>query len=259
MMTLKDKFSRLKVANKKAFVVYVTYGFPNIALSEKIIKVLAQEADIVELGLPFSDPLADGPIIQEASEIALAQGANIDKVFSSLKKIKPANTPIAILTYYNPVFKYGVDKFMRGAKSAGISGVMIADLVIEEAEKYIKTARNHNIDTIFFVTPTTPQGRIKKIASLSRGFIYYISVTGITGPKALTYEGIRRQLKNIAKYSAVPVCVGFGIHRRKQVKEISSFSDGVIVGSAVIKFIKENYRHSSFLPRLKGFIRSLRV
>lgn len=260
MGKIEEKFLTLKKNKKKALIVFIPFGFPNISLSEKIIKTLDKTGvDFIEIGLPFSDPLADGPIIQEANQIALDRKATTDKLFYSLKKLKKSlTTPLIILTYYNPVYVYGLKKFLKNCRKVGVSGIMIVDLPFEEAGIYIKEAKENNLDTIFFITPTTEIERAKKILSLSSGFVYYISVTGITGPKKIPLEELFSHLKKIKKLKKdINICVGFGIHKKTQIKEIIKESDGIIVGSAIVKYIKDNYLKKDFLERLSNYVKEL--
>ncbi len=254
-----DKFKELSSKKDKASIAYLTFGFPSISFTRDIITALQNSpVNMIEIGIPFSDPLADGPILQEASRIALSQGADTNKLFSTIKLLKgKVKTPLIIMTYYNPVYRFGVDRFIKTAKDAGISGIMVVDLPMEEASGFVKKSRRADIDTIFFVTPETSNERIKKIVKLSRGFIYYISVTGITGPKKLPLNSISRDIKRINKFSHIPVCVGFGIHKKSQVEEVLKISDGVIVGSALAGFIKNNYKDRDFLKKLDSFLRRL--
>ncbi len=258
-MKIKDKFDQLKRENKKAFIAYVPFGFPDIKHTKDIILTLQESGvDIIELGIPFSDPLADGPIIQKATFDALSAGANIKKLIVFLSQIKDSiKIPIVIMTYYNPLFKFGIDRFFRKMSEFDVSGITIVDLPVEESKVYISQARKFKLETIFFVTPTTSFERAKKIVNTSRGFIYYISVTGITGPKELHYQPLISHIKRIKRITKVPVCIGFGIHSRKQVEKLSTFSDGVIIGSSIVKFIENNYSKKDFLTRLKHYIKSL--
>lgn len=260
MMRLEDKFKELRKKKKKAFIVYVPFGFPSIKATKGICLSLQRGgADAIELGIPFSDPLADGPIIQKATTAALAKGANLDNFFKELSQLKKSlKIPVAIMSYYNPIFKFGLTRFFKKMKQLGASALISVDLPLEEAAEYIKEARKLSIDTIFFVTPVTSAKRIKRIAKQSRGFIYYISVTGITGPKDLKYASLASHVKGIKRVTKVPVCVGFGIHSRKQVAKINTFSDGVIVGSSVVKFIEEHCQERNFLKKLENRIRSLK-
>lgn len=261
MDRLKKKFQQLHKQKRKAFIPYVPFGFPGIAFSRQIIKTLDRSgADIIELGMPFSDPVADGPTIQAASMIALKKGATLGLLLENVKQLnKSISTPIVILTYYNPVYRYGLKQFFADCARCGVSGVMVVDLPIEEAKEYVRFARKYKIDTIFFVTPTTDTVRAQRIISMSRGFIYYVSVTGITGPKEIVMQPLLKHLKNIKKISSLPICVGFGIHSRQQIKTITQVSDGVIVGSAIVKYIAEHHRQDNFLKKLSAYIHQLYV
>lgn len=256
-MRIKDKFNQLKRQNKKAFIGYVPFGFPSPQYSEDIILSLAGGGiDLIEVGIPFSDPLADGPLIQRAAKTALDKGATLNRALECLTQIKDkVGIPVVVMTYYNPVLSFGMERFFRALKNTGVGGVMIVDLPIEESAEYIKVARKYNIDTVFFITPTTSWQRAKKIVQAGRGFIYYISVTGITGPRDLVYAPIATHIKKLKKITKLPICVGFGIHTKQQIEKISSFSDGVIMGSEIVKFIEDNCQNKDFLDKMKEFTR----
>lgn len=259
-MRIEEKFRQLKKENKKAFIVYVPFGFPSIGHTKDILLALQDAgADIVEVGVPFSDPIADGPIIQEATRIALEKGANTVKLFSALKELKDTlEIPLALMTYYNPVFRFGVERFFKKMKETGLAGMLTVDLAIEESKAYLQAARHSNVETIFFITPVTPFKRAQEIIKASSGFIYYISVTGITGPKDLAYGSLASHIKTLKKTTDLPICVGFGIHAKSQVEKVWKFSDGVIVGSAIVKFIQDNYRKRGFLEKLNRYVKSLK-
>ncbi|MDD4954794.1 MAG: tryptophan synthase subunit alpha [Candidatus Omnitrophica bacterium] len=260
-MTIKEKFQELKKQGRKAFVAYVPYGFPTIAKTRDIIIAL-QEAgvDIIELGIPFSDPVADGAVIQEAASIALKNGANTKNLFDTLNRIKKdIKVPVALMTYYNPVFRFGVEDFFKSMNEAGVSGILTVDLPIDEASEYLRQAKKHKIETVFFITPVTPISRAKKILKASKGFLYYISVTGTTGVREISYDSLSGHIKQLKKETDLPVCVGFGVHTKEQFKNICKFSDGAIIGSAIVKFIKENHTRGNFLNSFKNYVRSLRA
>jgi len=261
MGKVENKFKELKKQGKSAFIAYVPYGFPYPKLTKEIFCSLQDGGvDLIELGVPFSDPLADGSILQEACKVALEKGANMDGVFKFLNDFKPhSKVPIVIMTYYNPIYSYGVDKFLKDAKKSGVSGIMVVDLPIEEADCFIKKARKLDLDTIFFVTPTTSSLRIKKILNACRGFVYYVSITGITGPNDMKLGSIVSDISKLKKKSSKPVCVGFGIHTKSQVKSLSKVSDGVIVGSEITKYIRDNHMKKSFLSKFRAFIKDLHV
>lgn len=258
-MRLEDKFNQLKKEGKKAFIAYVTFGFPDIKLTKDICLALQEcGVDIIEFGIPFSDPLADGPIIQKATSIAIEKGANIEVFFDMLNELQSfLKIPIVIMSYYNSIFKFGLTGFFKRISQLGVSAVTVVDLPIEESEDYIKTAKKYNLDTIFFVTPITSFSRVKKIIKVSKGFIYYVSVTGITGPKDFNYASLAPHIKSIKKITDLPLCVGFGIHSREQIVKVNKFSDGVIVGSEIIKFIEKYCYKEDFLNKLKSYIGSL--
>ncbi|UCD15731.1 MAG: tryptophan synthase subunit alpha [Candidatus Omnitrophota bacterium] len=259
-MRIRDKFEQLKKKNKKAFIGYVPFGFPKIKYTKDIILTLAAGLDLIEVGIPFSDPLADGPLIQRATSLALDEGATVKETFKCLGQVKgKIKIPLVVMTYYNPVLRFGMEKFLQSMKESGVGGLMIVDLPLEESKEYIKAARRFDIDTVFFITPTTSLERAKKIAAISRGFIYYISITGITGPKDFSCAPPASHIRRLRKITKLPICVGFGIHTSKQVRQVGSFSDGVIVGSRIVKFIEENWRDKNFLGRLKAYIESLKA
>lgn len=258
-MRLKEKFAQLKKENKKAFIAYVPFGYPDISATKDICLALQRAGvDAIELGIPFSDPLADGPIIQKATTQALEKGANMDNFFLQASKLKKhLKIPLVVMSYYNPVYKFGIERFFSNLKKIGISAVLAVDLPLEEASEYIKEAKRFDLDTIFFITPATSDERIKKIIKHSKGFIYYISVTGITGPKTLKFSELASHIKAIKDKTSVPVCVGFGIHTKEQVKKISSLSDGVIIGSQIVKFIENNHGKRHFPRSLEAYVKRL--
>ncbi|MCF7871096.1 MAG: tryptophan synthase subunit alpha [Candidatus Omnitrophica bacterium] len=259
-MKIETKFNQLKKEGRKAFIAYFPFGFPKISYSNDIFLALQDAGvDIIELGFPFSDPLADGPIIQKASVTALEQNISINSFFANIRKIKKEiKIPVVVMSYYNPIFKYKVGSFFQRLRENEIRGTILVDLPFEESGNYINAAEKSGIDPIFFITPVTAAKRMKKIAKGAKGFIYYISTTGITGPRSLQHKDIASHIKRIKEISNTPVCVGFGIHNNQQVKKISSISDGVIVGSEIVKFISQNYKKKNFLKRLKNHVRKLR-
>lgn len=258
-MTIKEKFQQLKKEGRKAFIAYVPFGFPSIKQTKNILLIL-QEAgvDIIEVGIPFSDPIADGPIIHEAATMALRKGATTEKLFCTLKELKNRiKVPLILMSYYNPVFKFGVDRFFKKMKDSGLCGILTVDLPIDESSEYLKKAKKFGLETILFVTPVTPKARAQRIVRASSGFIYYISVTGITGPRDISYASLAKHIQELKTLTNLPICVGFGIHTKEQVEKVWRFSDGAIMGSAVVKFIKDNYPKRNFSLRFKKYLRSL--
>lgn len=258
-MKISEKFSQLNNVGKKAFIAYIPFGFPRIEYTTKIIFALQEVVDVIELGIPFSDPVADGPIIQAATARALAEGADTDKLFSLLCEIKDRiKVPLVLMTYYNPVFRYGMDRFFHNMQKADVSGIMIVDLPWEESGEYIKKAQVFCLEPVSFVTPTTSYERMKKIVSKSKGFIYYISITGITGPGDIDCLAGAIAVKYLKSITKLPICMGFGIHTKDQVEQVNNFCDGVIVGSSIVKFVADNYNKEKFPDKLKKYVNSLK-
>ncbi|MFH0732665.1 MAG: tryptophan synthase subunit alpha [Candidatus Omnitrophota bacterium] len=242
MNRIDRKFKELQKMRKKAFIAYICAGDPDLRTTEELVYILESSgADIIELGVPFSDPLADGPTIQAASQRALKKGVYLKKIFTLIRSLrKKTQVPIVLMGYYNPILRYGLTNFISDAVSAGADGAIIPDLPVEEAGDFIKQSRKFRFSSIFLISPTTTTPKIKEIISKSTGFIYYVSLTGVTGARESLPAGISADVKRIKRYTKKPVCVGFGISRPSQVKQISSFADGVIVGSAIIKKIEAN-------------------
>ena len=235
-------FEKLKTERRKALVVFITAGDPDIEQTKSIIDVIDDSgADIIELGVPFSDPLADGPIIQAASLRSLKSGTTLKKIISLVKEIRETRSiPIVIMTSFNPVFVYGEQQFVEDAVSVGVDGVIIPDLPPEEAVKFSIYAEKNDLDLIHLLAPTSPVERIQMVAKKGRGFIYYISLTGTTGVRAQLSEGLGKKVASIKKVSDIPVLIGFGISSPDLAREATRLSDGVIVGSAVVKLIENN-------------------
>lgn len=235
-------FSALKKQNRKAFIPYIMAGDPTIRRTIDMVKILEDcGADVIELGVPFSDPLADGPTIQAAAQRALEGGTTLHTVIDLVSDLrKSTQIPIILMTYYNPVFKYGDEKFITDACSAGVDGIIVPDLPPDEAGNIINLARKRPFDTIFLLAPTSTEARIKKVCHASRGFIYYVSITGITGSKLSLDPEIDAHIKSIRAVSDTPVAVGFGISTPEEAAMVARFADGVIVGSAIVKIINES-------------------
>ena len=259
MNRIDKKFKELKNKNKKAFIAFITAGYPNLSVTEKLILEFAKTGvDIVELGVPFSDPMADGPIIQEASQAALKKNVQLVNILSLVKKArKKTEIPICLMTYYNPIFCFGEEKFVKDAVSCGVDGVIIPDLPPEEGRALIKAANKHGLEVICFIAPTTSPERIKYISSVSKGFIYYVSLTGVTGPRQSLPADVVKNLKVIKKITGKNICVGFGVSSSKQVKQLKKAADGVIVGSAIVKKIKENLQKKNLVEIVAKFTASL--
>ena len=241
MNRIDKKFKELKGRGKKAFIAYITAGDPDLPMTRKIVLALeGSGADIIELGIPFSDPVADGPTIQAASQRALAGKVSLKKIFAMVKSLRRATRiPLVFMTYYNPVFKFGPAQFFRACRETGVDGVIIPDLSVEEAGEAAALGRENGIATIFLIAPTSLRPRIKEIAAKSRGFIYYVSLTGVTGARKALPPEILSNVKMIKSLTGKPVAVGFGISNAEQARSVARAADGVIVGSAIVKIIGE--------------------
>lgn len=259
MNLLEKKFKELKKNKKKAFIVYITAGDPDLNTTSRLILELEKSGvDIVELGIPFSDPLADGPTIQAASQRALSKGVNIRSILNLVKSLRGrVGIPLVFMTYYNPIYKYGIENFIADSKKSGIDGVIIPDLPEEESEDLIKQSRKRDFSVIFLAAPTSTKERLKKIAQKSKGFIYYVSLTGVTGARRGLSKDIFANVKKIKQFTDKPVCVGFGVSSPSQARRISSIADGVIVGSAIIKIIEKNIGKSSLVRDVSRFADSI--
>ena len=236
-LTIQKTFKKLQREGKKAFIPYVMAGDPDLERTRDIVRLFEEcGADIIELGVPFSDPLADGPTIQRASERALQNGVTLRNVIASVKGFSQEITvPIVLMTYYNPVFKYGIELFISDAREAGIDGVIIPDLPPDEAAEFLRLSKKAHLNTIFLLAPTSTEDRVKKVAKASTGFIYYVSITGITGSELLLDGSMEVLISNIRKYTDKPIAVGFGVSTPEEASAVARISDGVIIGSAIVK------------------------
>ena len=240
-----EAFSRLKKANEAALIPFITAGDPDLSTTRALILELVKSgADIIELGLPFSDPLADGPTIQAASQRALINNVNATDLFDVVRDVrKKTDVPLVLMGYYNPILQYGLKEFARDAVSSGLDGVIVPDLPLEEAVApmgWMDAARANGLANIMLVAPTTPPARARRIAGATDGFLYYVSVTGITGARTELPSDLRNGLMTVKGLTKKPVAVGFGISRPDQVEMLSKVADGIIVGSAIVKIVEAN-------------------
>ncbi|KAK4382704.1 Tryptophan synthase alpha chain, chloroplastic [Sesamum angolense] len=258
---LSETFSRLKQKGKVAFIPYITAGDPDLPTTAEALKVLDScGSDIIELGVPYSDPLADGPVIQAAATRSLAGGANFDKIIAMLKEVVPQlSCPVALFSYYNPILKRGTEKFMTTLKDTGIHGLVVPDVPLEETEILRKEASNNNIELVLLTTPTTPNTRMKAIVEASEGFVYLVSAVGVTGARASVSDKVQSLLQEIKEETNKPVAVGFGISKPEHVKQVASWgADGVIVGSAMVRILGEAKSPEEGLKELATFTKSLK-
>jgi tryptophan synthase alpha chain len=248
------QFRKLKEAGKKAFIPYIMAGDPSLEKTGELVLLLEEcGADIIELGVPFSDPLADGPTIQRAAERALKAGVTLRKVLGLVKDLRSrTSVPLVLMTYYNPVFVYGEDLFVSDAVAAGVDGLIIPDLPPDEARRLVRLAKPAGLATIFLLAPTSTEERIAKVTRASAGFVYYVSMTGITGSHLSIDESLATSVRHIREAGGKPVAVGFGVSTPEEARAVAAVADGVIVGSAIVRRLHDT-------PGLFGeFVRGLR-
>ncbi|MBD3425837.1 MAG: tryptophan synthase subunit alpha [Candidatus Omnitrophica bacterium] len=242
MNRINRKFKELKEKGHKAFIAYVAAGDPDLKTCKTVVTSLAKAgADIIELGIPFSDPLADGPTIQKATQRSLKAGCTVRKVMDMVRQLRrEVDVPMVFMTYYNIVFNYGIRDFIKDAKTCGVDGVIVPDLPMEESGELTEHGDKEDFNVVLLAAPTTPLERFKKIAARSRGFIYYVSLTGVTGARKKLSAKVKTEINILKKMTKKPVCVGFGVSTPEQAKDLAGAADGVIVGSAIIKVIEKN-------------------
>jgi tryptophan synthase alpha chain len=253
-MKIKEKFNQLKKEKRTGLIIYVTAGCPDINFTEEfILKLENAGIDFVEIGVPFSDPIADGPVIQQASQKALENKINLKSVFQLCQNLKSKiRIPYLLMTYYNPVYKYGLEKFAHDCSDSGVSGVIVPDLPFEESKPLTGELKKFSIDLVSFISSTTSPERRKKILKHATGFVYYIAVHGVTGARDVLPESTYQDVASLRKESKVPVAVGFGISNKKQIERLKCCADAVIIGSYVMKEIMDG-NTESLLETLKEF------
>ena len=260
MNRIDKKFQELRDQGTKAFMPYLCAGDPNPELTSKLLLTLEEAgADLIELGVPFSDPIADGPTIQRASERALTHHISLQEILEMVATVRTqTDIPIALMSYYNPIFRMGEDAFCQAAQDAGVDGVIVPDLPPEQAQSLLEIAPRYNLATIFLVAPTSPPERMQLIASVSTGFVYCVSVTGVTGARAMLSDEIAPMIAELRKHTDKPISVGFGVSTPDQATQIAQIADGVIVGSAIINVIEEHINDEArLLTAVKQFASDL--
>jgi len=264
MREIASTFSRLRARNEGALIAYVTAGDPDPACTPRIVEALVEgEADIIELGIPFSDPIADGPTIQAATLRALKAGTTPKKVLQIVEEVRDgSDVPTVILTYYNPIFRMGLKNFFESAEASGVNGVIVPDLPVEEAYDYKKIAEAYGIDTIFLAAPSTLTERLRKILEYASGFLYLVSIFGVTGARDRVQDLTIRLIKETLKITRgrIPLAVGFGISKPEHVKTIiQNGADAAIIGSRFVRIIEEKRnRTEEMLKDLREYARLLK-
>jgi tryptophan synthase alpha chain len=255
-------FAALRARHERALVAYFTAGDPSLALTRKLVVEAARRgADVIELGIPFSDPLADGPVIQRATQRALAAGVTLPRVLELVREMRgEVSAPLVFLTYYNPILAFGLKAFCRTSVEVGIDGVIVADLPPEESGPLRAEAMAAGLDLVHLVAPTSTPERMRKIARASEGFVYMVSLTGVTGERtALATEELAQQLRALRAITTKPVCVGFGIGTPEQAALVGQLADGVVVGSAIVRLVERHASSAELLNRVGDFIAGLKA
>jgi len=257
---LEATFTRLRARGERALVAYLMAGDPSLAETRPlVVEAERRGADVIELGVPFSDPLADGPVIQRAGTRALAAGTSLARVLEMVSTLRAqVHVPLVVMTYYNPVLAFGLKSFARTAADAGADGVIVPDLPWEECEPLRAETEPAGLDMIQFVAPTSTPTRVKTIARLSRGFIYVVSLTGVTGARRELPKDLDAQIRTLRLVTTKPVCVGFGVSTPEQVAAVGQIADGVAVGSAIVRTIEEHTGTAALVDRVGDFIAALK-
>jgi tryptophan synthase alpha chain len=260
MSRLEQTFARLRKDGRPGLVTFTTAGDPDLPRSAEILKALDRAgADVLEVGVPFSDPLADGPVIQRATERALKAGGSLRASLALIAAVRPHVTaPIVVFSYANPILRLGVEAFAAQAARAGVDGVLALDLPIEEAGAFRETLSASGIDTIFLLSPTTTDARISRAAELGRGFLYGISRLGVTGARDQVSDGAERLVQRVRARSTLPIALGFGISRPEHVAEVTKYADAAVVGSALVSLIAEASATPELIQRVEDYVRWLK-
>jgi len=260
MSRIAETFGRLRREGRSGLVTYTTAGDPDLPRSAEILRALDRAgADVLEVGVPFSDPLADGPVIQRATERALAAGGSLRAALSLVEAVRgEVSAPIVLFSYANPLLRMGLEAFARRAAAAGVDGVLALDLPIEEAGEFRAVLASAGLDTIFLLSPTTTDARIRQAAALGRGFLYGISRLGVTGARDRVASGAEALVRRIRAHTDLPVALGFGLSRPEHVAEVGGYADAAVVGSALVSLIAEASGSPRLIERVEAYVRSLK-
>lgn len=259
MGRIENAFSELKREGKKGFIPFITAGDPDLDTTAELLVELANSgATVIELGVPFSDPMADGPVIQRASERALKHGFGLPEIFATTARARArVDTPIVLFSYFNPLLQYGIDNLARDARQAGIDGILVTDLVPEESEQFAATLKLNNLDMIFLVAPTSTDARLQMIAAHASGFVYAVSRTGVTGARENVSREAELLVTRLRRFSSLPIAVGFGISSAEQVEQTLAYADAAVVGSAIVAQIERLSAEPNLVQETGQFVRSL--
>ena len=260
MSRIETKFRTLLEKRSKALITYITAGDPDIGTTKRLVPLLEKSgADIVELGVPFSDPLADGMTIQRASQRALHKGMNLRTILQAVGEIRTkSSVPLALMSYYNPILMYGVENFVDHACDVGVDGVIVPDLPPEEAAEFLKISKTKDFNLIFLIAPTSTAERVRLVGQYSTGFIYCVSVAGVTGVRSEIHQGLSHFIKMVRTYTDEPLAVGFGISTPEQARQVAQMADGIIVGSALVDMIEKKKKPEEMMEDVSAFVRKMK-
>lgn len=258
MGRIANAFTTLKRDGKKGFIPYITAGDPDLATTEQLLLTLAQHATLIELGVPFSDPMADGPVIQRASERALKNNFGLQDVLDMVARAREhIDTPIILFSYYNPLLQFGLKRLAQAAKDAGVDGVLVTDLTPEESGEIEAELRAHDLDMIFLIAPTSTDERLQLVAKHARGFIYAVSRAGVTGAREKVSVEAEKLVNRMRQFSSLPIAVGFGISNAAQVADVNRYADAVVVGSAIVAEMERCAGDADLVKRIGEFLTGL--
>ena len=261
MTRIADTFAQLRARGEVGLIPFITAGDPDIETTFALVHEMARQgADIIELGVPFSDPMADGPTLQRAAQRALQHGTSLTHVFELVRRVRQSLTiPILLFGYYNPIWRYGGERFAADARQAGVDGVLCVDLPPEEAEELKRETDRHDLDMIFLLAPTSSLDRARRVLTRARGFIYYVAVTGVTGVRAALPADLSAMVRRIRRISPVPVGVGFGISSAEHAVQVAGVADAAIVGSAISQIIEQSLGQPELVPRVGALVAELKT
>lgn len=253
-------FTRLRRRGESALVPFLTAGDPDLGATLGLLRAAARAgADLIELGMPFSDPTADGPVIQRSSARAIARGISVPKILEVVAEFRRSSeVPVVLFGYYNPIFHYGTDRFAKDACAAGADGLLVVDLPPEEADELYRPAREAGLRMIFLLAPTSDESRVRKVMKKAGGFVYFVSMTGVTGSRKIEAAAVRQQIEQLRSGCRLPIGVGFGITTATEASTVASFADAVVVGSAIVRLVEEHAEAVDLERRVEDFIRTLK-
>ncbi len=260
MRRIAQRFELLRKNGEKALVVFLSAGDPDLDTTDALVLAMAESgADLIEIGVPFSDPVAEGPTIQRSSERGLASGASLRRILERVERLRSkVELPLLLMGYANPFYAMGAERFAIAAGQVGVDGIIVADLPPEEGHDFFEAADRHGIDAVLMATPTTPPERMKYLVEATRGFLYYVSLTGVTGARGDLASDVQAQVELAKSFGDVPVCVGFGVSKPEHARELAGFADGVVVGSAIVDRIESAGSREKAVESVASFVEELK-